>query len=128
MRLKYIALPLLLTACATPQEQCISNANRELSIINNLVEQTRGNISRGFAIGTEEDVIVRRGLCNGETEDGIAIKIACDRTITRERRVPIAIDLNAEKAKLASLEERQLQLRENLANQVAQCRARFPEV
>ena len=127
MRLNYIVLPLLLAACASPQERCISDANRELSIITGLVNETRANIARGFAVGTEEDVIVRRGLCDGQTEDGVAIKVACDRTITRERRVPVAIDLNAERAKLASLVERQTELRTNLNNRVDQCRAQFPE-
>ena len=127
MRLNYIVLPLLLTACASPQERCISDANRELTIINDLVNETKGNVARGFAVGIEEEVIVRRGLCDGETEDGIAIKVACDRTITLERRVPVAIDLNAERAKLASLIERQNELQSKLNARVDQCRAQFPE-
>ena len=126
MRLNYVVFPLLLAACATPQEQCISDANRELSVINRLVTETRGNVNRGFAVEARQETFVRRATCDGETEDGIEFEVECERTATRTRRVPVAIDLNAERAKLASLEERQALLRENVANRVAQCRAQFP--
>ncbi len=127
MRSTFIAFPLLLAACATPQQQCISDANRELSVVNQLVNQTRANVARGFAISEREEIVVRTGTCVGETDEGVEFEVECEKTDTRTVREPVAIDLNAEKAKLASLEQRQLQLRETVNATVAQCRAQFPE-
>ena len=45
----------------------------------------------------------------------------------RDVKVPVAIDLNAEKAKLASLEERQRALRANADAVRQQCIAANPE-
>lgn len=127
MRLATLLFPLLVAACATPQESCISNAGRELRTIDRLVDQTRANLARGFALEERQEIRVVRDDCEGENEDGTTFTFSCDRTETFTRRVPVAIDLNAERAKLASLEERQLFLRSNLATAIAQCQAQFPE-
>jgi len=125
---RFFVLPLLaLAACSTPQERCISSANRDLRVINGLIAETRGNIDRGFAIAEREEIITTRGTCKGKTEDGTEFTFRCPQTETVTSREPVAIDLNAEKAKLASLEERQLQLQSNQAAVIAQCRAQFPE-
>ncbi len=127
MRRLSIPALLILAACSTPQERCIGEANRDLRVINGLVIETRGNIARGFAIREVQDVITVTKTCTGETPEGVEFKFKCPKTETVTRREPLAIDLNAEKAKLASLEERQLQLQANQASAVAQCRAQFPE-
>lgn len=127
MRLPLIAFPLLLAACASPLEQCISSAQRELRTIDRLVNETRGNIARGFAIAEREEVVVRDGTCTGESEDGVEFEFECEKTDVKTVREPVAIDLNAEQAKLASLEERQRQLQETASAQIAQCRAIHPE-
>jgi hypothetical protein len=127
MRLTHVILPLLLAACATPQQSCISSATRELSVINRLVQQTRANVTRGFAISERQETIVRQTTCEGETSEGVTFEFDCEETDTRTVREPQAIDLNAEKDKLASLEQRQRQLRINADAEIAQCRAQFPE-
>jgi hypothetical protein len=127
--MRHFVLPLLLglAACATPQERCIGGANRDLRVINGLITETRGNIARGFAIAEVQDIVSVTKTCTGETSEGVEFTFDCQKPETVTRREPVAIDLNAEKAKLASLEERQLQLQSNQAAVIAQCRAQFPE-
>lgn len=71
-------------------------------------------------------VVVRRS-CTGTNEDGTTFTFGCDDTQRVSREVPVAIDLNAERAKLESLEQRQLQNQANITAGIAQCRAQFPE-
>ena len=127
MRLYVLPFLLGIAACSTPQERCINSANRDLRVINGLIAETRGNLSRGFAIREVQDVITVNTTCDGVSEDGIEFTVECEELETVTRREPVAIDLNAERAKLASLEERQLELQANQASVIAQCRAQFPE-
>jgi hypothetical protein len=55
------------------------------------------------------------------------VQSTCQKVKIRDVRVPKAVDLNVEKAKLASLEERQQQLRANAAAARQQCIAANPE-
>ncbi len=127
MRLSIVPLLLAVAACSTPQERCINSANRDLRVINGLIIETRGNLARGFAIREVQDVITVKTTCDGVSEEGVEFTVECDEVDTVTRREPVAIDLNAERAKLVSLEERQAQLLSNQAQAIAQCRAQFPE-
>lgn len=127
MRAALFVVPLLLTACATPREACLEEVNREVRVLDALIAETRGNLARGFAVEEEQEIRTRRTFCTGQNEDGSTFRFRCEETDTVTRTVPVAIDLNAERAKLESLEQRQ---RQNIANAeagIAQCIARFPE-
>ncbi|WP_373355698.1 hypothetical protein [Pseudoroseicyclus sp. CXY001] len=128
MRRLILSLPLLaLAACGTPQEQCINRAAQELRTLDRLIDQTAANLDRGFALETRQELVTRPRLCGGMTEDGQSITYQCERTETVDRQVPVAIDLNAERAKLASLRERRGQMAGEVQGQVAACRAAYPE-
>lgn len=127
MRLTLLIIPMLVTACATKQEACIADVTREARVLDGLIAQTRANLSRGFAVAERQDVVTVRGSCTGRNEDGTTFTFGCDETKTVTREVPVAIDLNAEQAKLASLEQRQLQNQVNTRAGIAQCQAQFPE-
>lgn len=126
MRATLLIFPVLLTACATPREACIADVTQEVRILDSLIAETRGNLSRGFAIEEREEIRTRNTFCTGRNEDGSTFRFRCEETDTVTRRTPVAIDLNAERAKLASLEERQQQNRINAQSGIAQCEARFP--
>jgi len=127
MRAALFIVPLLLTACATPREACLDDVNREVRVLDRLIAQTRGNLERGFAIEKKQEIRTRDTLCRGENEDGTTFRFRCEETDTITRNVPVAIDLNAERAKLTSLEQRQRQNIANAESGIAQCLARFPE-
>lgn len=127
MRAALFIVPLLLTACATPREACLNDVNREVRVLDALIGVTRANLSRGFAIAERQEIQTRRTFCTGANEDGSRFRFQCEETETRTRNVPVAIDLNAERAKLTSLEQRQMQNISNAQYGIAQCVARFPE-
>lgn len=121
-------LPLLaLAACATPREACISSAQRELRTVNSLIAQTQGNINRGYAIAEVQDVRTRRTRCTGTNDDGSTFTFPCEETETIRRQVPVAIDVTAERAKLATLQEQKARLEPATQAAIQQCVALHPE-
>lgn len=126
MRATLLIIPLLLSACATPRESCLAEVTREARVIDALITQTRGNLERGFAIEEEQDIRTRRRFCTGRNEDGSVFQFRCEETDTVTVQVPVAVDLNAERAKLESLLQRQQQNQANVQAGIAQCNARFP--
>ena len=126
MRASLLIFPVLLTACATPREACIAEVTREVRVLDALIAETRANLARGFAVEERQEIDTRRTFCIGRNEDGSTFQFRCEETETVTREVPVAIDLNAERAKLESLEQRQAQNRINAQSGIAQCEARFP--
>jgi hypothetical protein len=98
-----------------------------LRVINSLIGTTRGNLARGFAIETQQKIREVNTTCATELPDGTIIRTECEKVAVRDVQVPVAIDLNAERAKLSSLEERQRQLQINAEAVRQQCIAANPE-
>ena len=118
---------LALAACQTPREACLSEGSRELRTVESLIRETQGNLQRGYAIETEQEVEVIRTTCEVELEDGTEGRVPCDRTDVDEVERPVAIDFEEERAKLASLlEQRGRLLARQQARQQA-CIATYPE-
>jgi len=118
---------LALSACETPRESCINSASRELRTIDSLIRQTQGNLSRGYAIETEQRVDVDRRICEVELEDGTERHFFCEDTDVVEVERPVAIDLQAEQAKLDGLLERRAALASERDARVQACTAAYPE-
>ncbi len=128
MRPALIILPLVvLAACATPREQCINDVTRDTRVLSSLINETRANLARGYAIEERQEVRTVRSTCRGRDDEGESFRFRCDKTDTFKTTVPIAIDLNVERAKLASLEERFAQMQGTSNQAVAQCIAVHPE-
>lgn len=121
---------LLLTACGTPQEQCINRNTRDLRIVDRLITETKGNIDRGFAY---EEITVYRDVwvyCDPpavpEGQPAPRPRMCLDEraeTVTR----PKAIDLAAEAKKLEGLVAKRRQLARAAEPLIAQCKAAYPE-
>ena len=118
---------LALAACETPRESCLSSASRDLSVVESLIRQTEGNLQRGYAIEVDQVVDVDRSFCRVEREDGDIDLVPCDRTEVENVRRPVAIDLNAEQAKLDSLQDRRATLLSQTAARQQACLATYPE-
>lgn len=130
MRSILILLPVtLLAACGTPQERCISRETRDLRVVERLAEETRLNIDRGYAMEEYTVIVPEWEQCEQrfDKEGKPLPPRMCleDREETRTR--PVAIDLNAESAKLESLLAKRDQLRREAASRVESCRQLYPE-
>ena len=121
-------LPVLaLAACQTPREACLSESTQELRTVEALIRETQGNLSRGYAIETEQEVEVIRTTCEVELEDGTEGRVPCDRTDVDEVERPVAIDIEEERAQLASLLEQRGRLLGQAQAQQQACLATYPE-
>lgn len=128
MRAALFILPVLaLTACATPREQCIGDVTRDTRVLSSLINETRGNLARGYALEQRQEVRTVRTNCRGRDDEGNIFTFRCEDTNTIRTTVPVAIDLNAEQAKLVSLEQRFAQSQSASNQAVAQCIAVHPE-
>ena len=119
--LKFLAL-LPIAACATPYEQCVSGAYRELRVMDQLIHTTETNIVRGYAIEKEEYFQVELKEC-GELDGE---PVYCKEPVPYTREVPVAIDLEVEAAKLASLKNRREQMARQAGATVDECRIKYP--
>jgi hypothetical protein len=121
-------LPILaIAACTTPREDCINDVTRDTRVLSALVNETQGNLARGYALDRRQDVRTVRGTCQGRNENGESFFFSCDETETFSTNVPVAIDLNVEAAKLTSLRQRLAQSQAASNRGVTQCIAVHPE-
>lgn len=131
MRRLLLPALLILTACGTPQEQCINRNTRDLRTMQKLVDDTQANITRGYAL--EEYTVwipvwqiceVQAAVAPGEPTPPPRY---CFEQEPETRTRPKAIDLRAEAAKLESLLARRDELARAAEPVIAQCRAQYPE-
>lgn len=124
MRVALILSLILLAACETPQQQCTTSATRDLQVIDRLIVETNQNIQRGYAI--REEVVPRVGVnwCFGNYGYGSGISF-CSGGSTSIRRSPVAIDLDAERKKLAGLQEQRQIVAARAEAQLAACAQRY---
>ncbi len=127
----YLAAPFLLAliACATPQQRCITKAAPDLPVLNRLIAESEGNLTRGYAF---EDVEIETDvwkLCRIDVSPsaGEVGQTMCRETETTTTREAVAIDLTAEAAKLASMRARRDEIEAQAQPAFAQCLAQFPK-
>lgn len=133
LSLSALGLVLALAACATPQQRCADAATRDLRVVDGLIAQSRLNLERGYGVRERTDFVPDWSWCNGPgyVRDRYgnlrpAPPRMCwdDRPVTR--RYPVAIDLAAERRKLAELEAKRGQLAAQARKDVAECQALNP--
>ena len=128
-----VILPLLvLVACGTPQEQCISANTQELRTLERLIAETEGNVQRGYAI-EDYTVSVPHWVPCGPPPTPPAPGTAatpqalCIDTYDRIETRPKAIDLAIERAKLASMQKKRVELARAAQSVIAQCKVLHPQ-
>lgn len=128
-RLLILAPIALLAACGTPQERCIQRETRDLRVLDGLITETRSNIGRGYALQEYTVTVPQWEPCPPRVDQNgnplPAQMCLEDRVETRTR--PVAIDLNAETAKLESMLAKRDQLSAEADGRIAQCRTAYPE-
>jgi len=117
----------VLSACATPQERCLQPLTGDLATIRSLIAETEQTIARGFAYRQEVSPVRIGGtLCVGNGYwNNVGVRV-CGSNVNDVRQVPVAVDIAAERAKLADLRDREAALAEALPAARAACAARYP--
>ena len=127
---RFLLAPLLiLAACGTPQEQCIGAATRDMRVVDRLIRETEANIARGY--GYEEvTVFVPEWVdCTPRptTANPAPPPQMCFDDVPQTSRKAVALDLNAEAAKLKSLKAKRAQQAKAAEAAIRQCKAQYPE-
>lgn len=122
-----LALLATLAACGTPQEQCIRAATKDMRIVERLIAEAEGNIERGYAYETIETFSVEKQACGQVVVDGQPQTVYCDIVVPESRRVPKAIDLAVEQAKLDSLTAKLAEQKRDAVRAIKECRILYPE-
>lgn len=123
-------LPVVLAACGTPQERCISGATASLRPVDRLIAETQGNISRGYGL---QATTVYRDVwvpCYGGYGPYGPYRPAGGMCIDEQAQIieqPVAVDIAQEKTKLAQLKAKRKELAATAAPKVAACKATYPE-
>lgn len=123
MRRAALLTLLVLAACETPQEGCLRDVSRQAGIVEGLIAQTQGNLRRGYAV--EEDQVIRTvpDFCEVRDREGRIRRTFCDRTEVRDVRRPVAIDPEAERAKLDGLLQQRARLAAERTDRLLACQA-----
>ena len=119
----------VLSACGTPQQQCIGGVTRDLQVVDGLIAEVQGNLARGYGFA---DTVVTTTEFVDCTRDATPANphprgISCFQDVPQTVQKPVAIDLAAEAVKLDGLQAKRAQLATAAGPAVADCQARFPE-
>lgn len=129
MKRLLLAPLLLLVACGTPQEQCISANTRDLRVVERLIRETEGNLARGYGYVTVTEYEADWVDCTPDPteENPNPTQQLCFDRVPVTVRKEVALDLNAEAAKLESLQAKRATLSRAAESLIAQCKAKYPE-
>ena len=127
-RLMMSAVLLGLASCGTPQQQCIGQVTQNLRVMDSLIAETQGNLARGYALVPATRSVPEFVDCTPRPTEQRpnprhkSCLVNTAQTYTR----PAAIDLNAEAAKLASLQSRRQQMAAAVNPSVLACQQQYP--
>jgi len=119
-----VASALILTGCATPQQQCIAGATAEVRFLEEELVERRVNIARGYAIRRETRAEMLPQFCYSPVT---RMRVMCMEPVhtVHESRRPI--NVADEQERIAQLERALARERQLAEQSVNQCRAQFPE-
>ncbi len=129
MKRVFVLALLAVTACGTPQEQCISAGTRDLRVVERLIGEAQGNIARGYA-WQEVTVIDQRWVdCTPKptVEVPTPAQNKCLVEVPETSHQPLAIDLNAEEAILVSLTAKRARQLSAAKELIKSCETKYPE-
>lgn len=118
--LLFLIVAFAVAGCASPRENCLRQATRDLSIVRALISDSEATLERGYAIQTETRTVLYTDFCLGTGRNHGTFRF-CTRAQPVSSRVPVAVDLDAERAKLRSLRRKEVELRRKSADAAQRC-------
>lgn len=110
-----------LIGCVDPQQACLDRADRDLRVVQHLIDETEANLGRGYAIERETKIVNYTQLCLGPHRRHAPGDLFCDRSRVVTTRDPVAIDPTTERRKLQSLKRKEKELQARTQSALASC-------
>lgn len=111
-----------LSACIDEYQTCVRNSSKDLRVVNDLISHSQTVVSRGYDFETLISTEVQEVICITELGDTATCLVEVGTTY----QSPVAVDLEAERRKLAQLLEQRKLLETRLAQATEACRAAYP--
>jgi hypothetical protein len=125
----FLGLAALIAGCSTPRQRCEAQVTHDIAVLDRLIAETEATIARGYAIEVERVPYTQATGCWGwgrppgwGGDPGF-----CTRTATRTERREVAVDLDVERAKLASMRDDRARRAAAAGPALAACAARYPD-
>lgn len=122
---------LMLAACGTPQERCISRNTSEYRTVSSLLAEVEGNLARGYAWQERQTTRVEWDDCpvvvRGKDGERRVAYRTCARDVVDTERYRVPIDPAAETRKRDNLQARKTALARSAARAVDACKSAYPE-
>lgn len=115
----FVPFVLLVAACATPEERCIARSTKDLRVVDALIAEAEATLARGYAVEEVHDTRLRFTFCRDD--DGKRSMCWIEEPVVTTR--PVAVDLEDERRKLASLRAKRDELSVRARSAIAACRA-----
>ena len=118
----------VLSGCATPKQECIAGATRQLRSVESALVTAQGNIDRGYAIHTQRVPYTIGQICYDTYRTTHAvIPYSCPVTQYRTQTTPVPINVTEERRKVAEYQQMLPELRQQAYAGIQACNAQFPE-
>ena len=117
-----IAAVVALTGCIDEYQQCVRNSSKDLRVINELITHSQTVLNRGYDFETLIATEIEEVICLTELGE----QATCLVEVGTTYQSPVAVDLDAERRKLAQLIEQRRVLEKRLGEAEAACRAAYP--
>lgn len=119
---------ILLAACASPRDRCERDALQDLRVLEDLIAESERTVARGY--GLQREAYTRTGVnfCYGGgwgRHYGGAMSLCTSPEVSYRTR-PVAVDMAAERAKLADLKRKRAELAPAARRRLEACRIRYP--
>lgn len=125
LRLPVVGIALMLvTACATPQKQCIARETAEYRAVSAQIKELEGTLVRGYALHRQQVPYTDTRLCHVK---GKKHPIPCSRTRFRTIETPVSVDMDDVRSKLARLKAHRSKLEPAAKAAQAACIRAYPE-
>lgn len=119
MRLLLLPLVGLLAACASPQQNCIRQAQAELRALDQQIAESEAALARGYRVTQASDGRTTLNICAWPREP----VLFCTTHTPRQRATRLAVHPGAEDARLVELRRERARLVAVTADRIAACPA-----
>jgi hypothetical protein len=113
---------LALSGCIDEYQQCVRNSSKDLNVVNELIAKAQLTVNRGYSFETLIATEIEEVVCL--TAEGQ--QATCLVEVGTTYQSPVAVDLEAERRKLAQLIEQRRVLEKRLGEAEQACRAAYP--